>query len=50
MPLTYFAVMIRGVFLKGIGFEVLYRDAAILALIAFVLLVLAVFRFRKRSA
>ncbi len=50
MPLTYFAVMIRGVFLKGIGFEVLYRDAGILGLIAFVLLVLAVFRFRKRSA
>jgi ABC-2 type transport system permease protein len=50
MPLTYFAVMIRGVFLKGIGFEVLYRDAAILGLIAFVLLALAVFRFRKRSA
>jgi ABC-2 type transport system permease protein len=50
MPLTYFAVMIRGVFLKGIGIEVLHREAGILALIAFVLLVLAVFRFRKRSA
>jgi ABC-2 type transport system permease protein len=50
LPLTYFAVMIRGVFLKGIGFEVLHREAAILALIAFVLLALAVFRFRKRSA
>ncbi len=50
LPLTYFAVMIRGVFLKGIGFEVLHREAGILALIAFVLLALAVFRFRKRSA
>lgn len=50
MPLTYFAVMIRGAFLKGIGFEVLHREAGILALIAFVLLTLAVFRFRKRSS
>ncbi len=50
LPLTYFAVMIRGAFLKGIGFEVLHREAGILALIAFVLLALAVFRFRKRSA
>jgi len=50
MPLTYFAVMIRGSFLKGIGLEVLYRDAIILGIMAFVLLALAVFRFRKRSA
>ncbi len=50
LPLTYFAVMIRGVFLKGIGFEVLHRESVILAIIAFVLLALAVFRFRKRSA
>ncbi|MFH1464399.1 MAG: ABC transporter permease [Pseudomonadota bacterium] len=50
MPLTYFAIMIRGVFLKGIGLYELPREAVILAVIATVLLTLAVFRFRKRSA
>jgi len=50
LPLTYYAVMIRGVFLKGIGFEVLSRESLILAIITVVLLVLAISRFRKRSA
>ncbi len=50
LPLTYFAVMIRGVFLKGIGFAELYRESIILAFIALLLVVMAVFRFRKRSA
>jgi ABC-2 type transport system permease protein len=50
MPLAYFAQIIRGAFIKGIGFSVLYRESLILGVIAFVLLVLAVFRFRKRSA
>lgn len=50
MPLGYFAEIIRGAFIKGIGFSVLYRECAILAVIAFALLVAAVLRFRKRSA
>jgi ABC-2 type transport system permease protein len=50
MPLGYFAEIIRGAFIKGIGFSVLYRECTILGAIALVLLIAAVLRFRKRSA
>lgn len=50
LPIRYFITMVRGVFLKGIGFETLTREAAILAALGVLLLGVAVFRFRKRSA
>ena len=50
LPIKYFIGMIRGVFLKGIGFETLWREAIALGVLGVVLLVIAVFQFRKRSA
>ena len=46
-PLRYFLVVIRAVFLKGVGFEVLWPDLAAMALLALVMLTVSVLRFRK---
>ena len=50
LPIRYFIVMVRGVFLKGVGFSLLWREALVMTALGVVLLVIAVFRFRKRSA
>ncbi len=46
-PLRYFLVVIRAVFLKGVGIDVLWPDLLALALLAAGLLGLSVLRFRK---
>ncbi len=50
LPLRYFIVILRGLFLKGTGYSSLSHEANVMAVIGLVLLVFAVFRFRKRSA
>jgi len=47
-PLMYFLIVIRGIFLKGVGLEVLWPQVASLFVIGVVLLGGAVRRFRKR--
>jgi ABC-2 type transport system permease protein len=47
IPLRYYTHIIRGVFLKGAGFAVLWPDAVVLCGFAAVLLTLASLRFRK---
>jgi ABC-2 type transport system permease protein len=49
-PLRYFLVIIRGVFLKGVGIPVLWPQMAALALLGTALLLLASSRFRKTLA
>ena len=46
-PLRYFLVVIRAVFLKGVGIGVLWPDLAVMGLIGVVLFGLSVLRFRK---
>jgi len=48
IPLRYFLIIIRGIFLKGVGLEILWPQA--LALLAFgvTVLTLSAMRFRKR--
>lgn len=48
-PLRYFLVIIRGVFLKGVGFGVLWPQMAGLAVLGLVLLGMASARFQKTS-
>jgi ABC-2 type transport system permease protein len=48
VPLRYYAVIIRGVFLKGSGLDVLWPEALILLLMGVGILTLAAARFRKR--
>ena len=50
IPLRYYLVSVRGIFLKGIGLEVLWPQAAALAVWGTVVLSLAVLRSRKRVA
>jgi ABC-2 type transport system permease protein len=47
LPLTYYLTILRGVLLKGLGLEYLWRDAAALAAFAVVLIGLSVTRFSK---
>jgi ABC-2 type transport system permease protein len=47
LPLTYFLNGLRGILLKGVGIETLWRDALPLAGFAVALTALAVRRFRK---
>jgi ABC-2 type transport system permease protein len=47
-PLRYFLVIIRGVFLKGIGLDILWPQMLMLLLIGCVVMTLSALRFRKR--
>ena len=49
-PLRYFLVIVRGIFLKGVGMDVLWPQMAALALIGTTVLILASKRFRKTLA
>ena len=46
-PLAYFLVVVRSIFLKGIGVEFLWREMAVLGLMGILTLWLAVRRFHK---
>lgn len=46
-PLRHYLVIIRGIFLKGVGFDVLWPQVAVLAVLGGGILAIAVYRFRK---
>ena len=48
IPLRYYAEIIRGVFLRGSGMEVLWPEALTLLLMGLAILTVAALRFRKR--
>jgi ABC-2 type transport system permease protein len=50
IPLRYFLVIVRGIFSKGVGMEVLWPQAAALAAWGLIVLSLAVIRSKKRMA
>ena len=50
MPLRYYLVMVRGIFLKGIGLDVLWPQVAALTAWGAVVISLAVLRSSKRAA
>lgn len=47
VPLRYFNVIIRGIVLKGIGFDILWEETLLLFIFGVVILGLAALRFRK---
>jgi ABC-2 type transport system permease protein len=49
-PLRYFLVIVRGIFLKGVGVEILWPQMGALAVLGSLLLFLASQRFRKTVA
>ena len=50
IPLRYFLIIVRGIFLKGIGLDLLWPQAAALTAWGVIVLALAVARSRKRIA
>lgn len=48
-PLRYYLVIIRGIFLKGIGFSILWPQIAGLLVLGISVLTLSALRFKKRS-
>jgi len=48
IPLTYFLEILRGIILKGVGMEYLWKDVLAVATIGFILLALAIKRFHKK--
>ncbi|HBA72283.1 MAG TPA: ABC transporter permease [Geobacter sp.] len=46
-PLRYYMVVIRGIFLKGVGLEILWPQLAAMTMIGSVVLLVAVGRFKK---
>jgi len=49
-PLRYFLVIIRGIFLKGVGFDILWPQMLALAILGSIIMTLATRRFRKTLA
>lgn len=47
VPLTYFLKVVRGILLKGVGLEALWREVVVLVAFAVVLIAASVRRFRK---
>jgi len=50
LPLRYYLEIIRGIFLKGVGLDVLWPNAAALLVFGIVILTLSALRFAKRIA
>jgi ABC-2 type transport system permease protein len=46
-PLRHVLVILRGVYLKGVGFDVLWPEMVVMAVFAMVMLTVSVLRFRK---
>ena len=46
-PMTYYLIVIRGTFLKGVGLSVLWPQMLALATLGVALLTTSVLRFRK---
>jgi len=50
LPATHFVTISQGIFLKGLGLDVLWPNAVILLVIGLVTIGLAIWRFRKKLA
>jgi ABC-2 type transport system permease protein len=48
VPARYFLVVIRGIFLKGVGVAVLWKELIFLSVFAFLMLFASSAKFRKR--
>jgi len=48
IPLTYFITILRGIILKGVGIEYLWKQVLVLGMVGIAILSLATIRFNKR--
>jgi ABC-2 type transport system permease protein len=49
-PMRYFLVVVRGIFLKGVGIEVLWAQLVPLLIMGFIVITLSALRFGRRLA
>ena len=49
-PLTHFIIVVRGIFLKGAGIDLLWQEMAAMTVLGLIMLALAVLRFQKHVA
>jgi ABC-2 type transport system permease protein len=47
VPARYFVAIVKGIYLRGVGLETLWRDVLFLAGFAFIVVAIAIVRFRK---
>ena len=50
VPARYFVAIVKGIYLRGVGLETMWRDVVFLLLFAVIVAGLAIARFRKRLA
>ncbi|MDI6717326.1 MAG: ABC transporter permease [Actinomycetota bacterium] len=50
VPLRYFLVIVRGIFLKGVGLEALWEQVLMLSILGLLIFSISIFRFQKRFA
>jgi ABC-2 type transport system permease protein len=48
IPLRYFITIVRGIILKGVGIDHLYREFLALFIFGVIILILSSLRFRKK--
>ena len=48
MPLRYYFNIVRGLFLKGVGFTELWLDALLMFILGIIIFTISVLRFKKR--
>jgi ABC-2 type transport system permease protein len=48
VPARYFVALVKGIYLRGVGLEILWRDALFLVAFSTVVLGLAIVKFKKR--
>jgi ABC-2 type transport system permease protein len=48
LPLTYYVIVVRGILIKGVGFEFLWRQIIPLVILAFIVFGVAIRRFQKK--
>lgn len=50
LPLTYYLQIIRGIMLKGIGFQYLFGQVGALLIFSIIFMTIAVLNFKKKIA
>ena len=48
LPLTYYVIVVRGILIKGVGFEFLWRQIIPLVILALIVFGVAIMRFQKK--
>jgi ABC-2 type transport system permease protein len=48
IPARYFVTLLKGIYLKGVGLEILAVEAGLLTLFGAVMVILAIAKFKKR--